>query len=159
MRLKCPNCGNENPNQFMPTKMAYMSAFNVDNDAYRCKVCGKDFYIDPILEPVDIFVTKGITQGSTRAKGGLFVPTFPSYSLPPLDPTKATAIANKKADFDAKEIKVNDFERDSEIERKQEHKLKEAMEWAEKQKFKSTKRSNELSEFNPYKKKRMMDEL
>lgn len=154
--MKCPNCGNQNPSQFMPTKMAYMSAFNVDNDAYKCKMCGKDFYSEPILDSIDISVTKGTVPAMKRVKGsGIFVPTFPSYSLPPLDPLKATSVANKPIESKPKEISVIDFERDSQLEKQQETKLKEAMEWADQQKFKSMKRSNELSEYNPYKKKRM----
>jgi len=153
--MKCPNCGNQNPSQFMPTKMAYMSAFNVDNDAYKCKMCGKDFYPQPILEPVDIVVNPNVITPSRRVKqSGLFVPTFPSYPLPPLDPTKAIAPTLTET-----QLKANESARESQIEKKQEAKLKEAMEWADQQKFKSMKRSNELSEYNPYKKKRMIDEL
>ena len=153
--MKCPNCGNENPTQFMPTKMAYMSAFSVDNDAYKCKSCGKDFYPQPILEPMDITVNPNVTHSSRRVKqSGLFVPSFPSYPLPPLDPTKAVAPT-----LTEKEMKMAETQRESQLEKKQEAKLMEAMDWAKNQEFKSMKKSNELSEYNPYKKKKVIDEI
>lgn len=81
--MKCPNCGNTNPDNFIPSKQDYMSAFTVDNPIVRCKYCGKEFESTSVTPLKD--VKMGTSEGVYHSKR-----KFESYPLPPLDPKKAS---------------------------------------------------------------------
>ena len=111
--MRCPHCGNTDPKYFTASKQDYMSAFALDSEVVKCRYCNKEFEMQPVKELVDISVTREIVQPRRRVKGSpITVPQFPSYPLPPLDPSKASDLMLKSPLDELEKEKSRDMQLD-----------------------------------------------